>query len=93
MIQAPGGWSVVPSPAGDSPTRSDSIEFGSRAVEAKRGIHASTLILIHGDVETLLERVNSLLQNFRLIARWIESELGISSSEALSFVELARSDL
>ena len=77
----------------DCQTRSASMELGSRTAETRRGLHASTLVSIHGNVETLLARLNSLLKNFQSVAPWIESEFGISSSEALSFVELARSEL
>ena len=77
----------------DCQTRSTSTELGSRAVEAKRGIHTSTLLSIHGNQSMLLERVKSLHQNFQSIAPWVESEFGISSSEALSFVQFAQTEL
>ena len=41
----------------------------------------------------LLERVKSLHQNFQSIAPWIESEFGVSSSEALSFIQFAQTEL
>ena len=77
----------------DCQTQSSSMELGSRAVETKRGIHESTLMSIHGNQQMLSERVESLHQNFKSVAPWIESEFGISSAEAFSFLQWAKTEL
>ena len=77
----------------DCQTQSNSMELGSRAVETERGIHESTLMSIHRNEQILSERVESLHQNFKSVAPWIESEFGISSAQALSFLQWAKTEL
>ncbi len=77
----------------DCQTQSNSMELGSRAVETERGIHESTLMSIHGNEQMLSIRIESLQQNFKSVAPWIESEFGISSAEALSFLQWAKTEL
>ena len=77
----------------DCQTQGNSMELGSRAVETQRGIHESTLMSVHGNEQILSERIESLHQNFKSVAPWIESEFGISSAEALSFLQWAKTEL
>lgn len=71
----------------DCQTQSSSSELESRAIEIKRSIHWETMIAIHGDKQTLETRLESLAQNFEGIAQWIETELGIPSSDARSILQ------
>ena len=77
----------------DCQTQSNSMELGSRTVETEQGIHESTLMSIHGGEQMLSVRVESLHQNFRSVAPWIESKFGISSEEALSFLQWVEMEL
>ena len=77
----------------DCQTRSNSSELGSRAVETKQSIDWETLVAIHGDGQVLSARVESLDLNFESIVPWIESEFGISFSDARSFLQSAKTEL
>ncbi len=77
----------------DCRTQANSMELGSRAVATERGIHESTLLSIHDNEQILSERIESLYQNFKSVAPWIESKFDVSSAEAFSFLQWAKSEL
>ena len=76
----------------DCQTESSSMEFGSRAVDTKRGIHLQTLISIHGDERRLEASIRDLIETFPRIESWIISELGIESLEARQLLQLAKDE-